>query len=78
MEGVINSPKGLVEISKMRKLDEARRNWHANARNMSSFHYSPMGSSSGLPSIKGSESSSPLAKLKTFGKRIDCHTSEGS
>lgn len=26
MEGVVNSPKNLVEISKMRKLEEARRN----------------------------------------------------
>lgn len=85
LEGLVNSPKNLVEISKMRKLDEARRNWQASRRlgtlngsfssqyksnSPSSYQSSP--SRPGLPSINRSDgSSSPLTKLKAFGKRFD-------
>lgn len=40
MEGVVNSPKNLVEISKMRKLEEARRNWNAKNRGQGLFQKS--------------------------------------
>jgi hypothetical protein len=72
--GLYNSPKNLVEISKMRKLDEARRNWNIN-RKMGSFHYSPSQGSS-LPSIHGSDQGFS-DMMRTFGKRLNNQLSDG-
>jgi hypothetical protein len=57
--GLVNSPKNLVELSKARKLDDARRNWNGGQKLPT---LSPSGTH--LPSIHTSESASPTLKMR--------------
>ena len=73
-DGSTASPKNLVEVSKMRKLDEARRKWQ-EGRRKGSFHISNFSGSS-LPAIRDGSPSSPLSKMGAFGKRADLGSEE--
>ena len=63
------SPKNLVEISKMRKLNDARRDWETRHCSNSPFRFDNYGSSSSIGMDTSSCEGSPMVMNRGYGLR---------